>query len=59
MLELYDSRRNLRYVWNGAHTVNIYNEWGDNVDCFTFGKFDNDHPEFIDFVAAVNNRNGD
>ena len=60
MLELHDSRKGLRYVWNGSHTVSIYNAWGDEIDCFSFGYVANGTPPtFLEFCAAVNRRAGD
>ena len=56
---LTDSRRGLTYEWNGSHTVNILRD-GEEIDCFTFGfNMEGKVPTFIDFVAAVNNHNGD
>jgi ribonucleotide monophosphatase NagD (HAD superfamily) len=51
MLELHDSRSGWTYVWNGSHTVNVYDNGNNEVDCFTFG-FDKE-TTFEDFCAAV------
>jgi len=60
MLELHDSRSGLRYVWNESHTVNVYDQSGNAVDCFSFGfTSDGSRPSFIEFCAAVNRRAGD
>jgi hypothetical protein len=57
MLELHDSRTGLKYVWNESHTVSIYNTWGDEIDCFSFGyTADGSKPTFIEFCAAVSRR---
>lgn len=59
MLDLHDSRSGLTYVWNGSHTVNIFQN-GKEIDVFTFGF--NAHgipPTFEEFVAAVNRRSGE
>jgi hypothetical protein len=53
-IELHDSRSRLQYVWNGSHTVNVYDHGGNEVDCFTFG-FDKE-PTFEDFCAVVARR---
>lgn len=54
---LHDSLRGHSYVWNGSHTVNIYNRDGEEIDCFTFGfSADGSTPTFLEFCAAVNRR---
>jgi hypothetical protein len=56
-LELHDSRSRLRYVWNGSHTVSIYDSAGDEIDCFSFGYVANGlPPTFLEFCAAVARR---
>lgn len=60
MLELHDSRSGLRYVWNEAHTVSIYDRAGDEIDCFSFGYMaDGSRPTFTEFCAAVARRIGE
>lgn len=57
MLELHDSRSGWTYVWNGSHTVNVYDNGNNEVDCFTFGF--GTEPTFEDFCAAVARRIGE
>lgn len=30
------------FKWNGAHTVNVYDDHGNNIDCFSVGDFAKD-----------------
>ena len=56
---LHDSRYGLTYVWNGSHTVNVM-RGDEEIDCFTFGfNMEGKQPTFIEFVAAVNRRQGE
>lgn len=60
MLELFDSREGLSYVWNESHTVNIYDHGGNEIDCFSFGyNAQGTRPTFLDFCAAVSRRIGE
>ena len=43
----------LTYVWNGAHTCNIYLGM-EEIDCFTFA-WEKDKPSDIDFLNALKN----
>jgi hypothetical protein len=52
-LELHDSNSRWQYVWNGSHTVSVYDHGGNEVDCFTFGFDLGLGPTFIDFCCAV------
>ena len=40
---------NITFEWNGAHTVNVYNSRGDNVDVFSmhYGRDDYTQPEIL------------
>ena len=40
---------NVRFEWNGAHTVNVYNVRDENVDVFSlnYGRDDYTEPEVM------------
>jgi hypothetical protein len=53
-LEIHDSETRLQYVWNGSHTVNVFDHGGNEVDVISFGYNDGPlPPTFFDFCMAV------
>jgi hypothetical protein len=38
-----DDETGIRYVFNGGHTVNLFDDEGNNFDVFTFGDFSSEH----------------
>jgi hypothetical protein len=46
------------YRWNGAHTVNIYQN-GEEVDVFSFGDFAKNNETYENFRDAVERHEAD
>lgn len=42
----------LKIVWNGSHTAEVYNELDTFLDVFTFS-FEKNNPSQIDFVSSA------
>jgi hypothetical protein len=51
---IIDNETRLQYVWNGSHTVNVFDHGGNEVDVISFGYNERGtRPEFVEFAAAV------
>lgn len=41
------------FKWNGAHTVNVYDDHGKNIDCFSVGDFGKDKATTEDVEQGI------
>jgi hypothetical protein len=45
----------LEFQWNGAHTVNVFDEQGTNFDVFSIGDFAKDAATTDDVLRGIKN----
>lgn len=50
----FDSEFGVRFVWNGAHTVNCFNG-NSNFDCFSIGDFSLNSATPEQVLQGINN----